>query len=108
MEKAQIINNIASLDLETTKTNGIFAIGAVFQNRTFHKNNITLNTVKSVLHELNDFLSDAPYLLGHNLLAHDLEMCRLIDASLPFLQKPAIDTLLLSPLAFPENPYHRL
>ena len=24
------------------------------------------------------------------------------------LKKPAIDTLYLSPLAFPENPYHRL
>jgi len=108
MEKAPIIDNIASLDLETTKTNDIFAIGAVFQNRTFHKSNITPSTIHSVLHELNDFLNDASYLLGHNLLAHDLEMCRLVDASLPFLQKPAIDTLLLSPLAFPENPYHHL
>ncbi|MDP3007925.1 MAG: hypothetical protein Q8N30_02495 [Methylococcales bacterium] len=67
MEKAPIINNIASLDLETTKTNDIFAIGAVFQNRTFHKSNITPSTIQSVLHELNDFLSAAPYLLGHNL-----------------------------------------
>ncbi|MDD1606924.1 MAG: RecQ family ATP-dependent DNA helicase, partial [Methylococcaceae bacterium] len=108
MEKAQIIDNIASLDLESTKTNDIFAIAAVFQNRTFHKSNITPSTIKLVLRELNDFLSDAHYLLGHNLLEHDLEMCRLVDASLPFLQKPAIDTLLLSPLAFPENPYHRL
>jgi ATP-dependent DNA helicase RecQ len=86
MEKAQIIDNVASLDLESTKTNDIFAIAAVFQNRTFHKSNITPSTIKSVLHELNNFLNDAPYLLGHNLLAHDLEMCRLVDASLPFLQ----------------------
>jgi hypothetical protein len=47
-----------------------------------------------VLHELNDSLNAAPYLLGHNLLAHDLEMCRLVDTSLPFLQKPAIDTIV--------------
>lgn len=108
MKEAQINNDIASLDLESTKNGDIFAIAAIFQNKTFHKSNITPRTIQSVLCELNDFLSTAPYLLGHNLLAHDLEMCRLVNASLPFLQKPAIDTLLLSPLAFPENPYHHL
>lgn len=107
-KQAQINDDIASLDLESTKNGDIFAIAAIFQNKTFHKSNITSKTIHSILRELNDFLSAAPYLLGHNLLAHDLALCRLVDASLEFLQKPAIDTLLLSPLAFPENPYHHL
>jgi ATP-dependent DNA helicase RecQ len=102
------LNDLASLDLESTKNGDIFAIAAVFRNKTFHKSNITPTTIQSVLCDLNEFLSDAPYLLGHNLLAHDLELCRQVDSSLAFLQNPAIDTLLLSPLAFPENPYHRL
>jgi len=102
------LNDLASLDLESTKNGDIFAITSVFRNKTFHKSNITPTTIQSVLCDLNEFLSDAPYLLGHNLLAHDLELCRQVDSSLAFLQKPAIDTLLLSPLAFPENPYHRL
>lgn len=102
------LNNIASLDLESTKNGDIFAIAAVFQNNTFHKSNITAQTIQKVLHELDDFLKQADYLLGHNIIKHDLELCRLVNPNLVFLQKPVIDTLLLSPLVFPENPYHRL
>ena len=102
------IKNIASLDLESTKNGDIFAIAATFQDKTFYKGNITPNSIQSVLCNLNEFLADAAYLLGHNLLEHDVELCRQVNSSLAFLQKPAIDTLLLSPLAFPENPYHRL
>ena len=108
MEKPIVNDNLASLDLESTKNGDIFAIAAIFQGNAFHKSNITPATVQTVLRQLDTFLKDAQYLLGHNLLAHDLELCRQVDASLEFLQKPAIDTLLLSPLAFPENPYHRL
>jgi len=44
-------------------------------------------------------------LLGHNLLRHDCPFAR-IAPDLKFLNKPVVDTLFLSPLAFPENPYH--
>ncbi|CAG1021455.1 partial ATP-dependent DNA helicase RecQ, partial [Patescibacteria group bacterium] len=99
---------IASLDLESTKNGDIFAIAAQFQDKTFDKANVTAQTIHNVLHELDEFLKDADYLLGHNIIRHDLELCRLVNPQLVFLQKPVIDTLLLSPLAFPENPYHRL
>ena len=102
------LNTIASLDLESTKNGDIFAIAVQFQDKTFHKANITARSIHNVLHELDEFLKEAAYLLGHNILKHDLELCRLVNPHLGFLQKPAIDTLLLSPLAFPENPYHRL
>src|SRR5690606_11498897 len=34
--------------------------------------------------------------------------CRALAPKHAFLNKPVVDTLYLSPLAFPENPYHRL
>jgi RecQ family ATP-dependent DNA helicase len=50
----------------------------------------------------------ADRVLGHNLLGHDLEVLRALAPSHPLLEKPVVDTLYLSPLAFPENPYHHL
>jgi len=46
--------------------------------------------------------------LGHNLLGHDLPFLAALAPGLRLLKKPVIDTLYLSPLAFPENPYHHL
>ena len=99
-------NSCCSLDLETNENGEIFAIGAVFNDKTF-KRKAPFN-IHKVLAEFDDFARDATYLLGHNILEHDLPVCRAISSQLKFLSKPVVDTLLLSPLAFPENPYHRL
>ena len=54
--------------------------------------------------ELKDFLRDVEYLCGHNIIHHDAkylfgdEGCRW----------HLVDTLYMSPLLFPERPYHRL
>lgn len=56
-----------------------------------------------------DRLGDgASFLLGHNIVKHDCVILEQIAPSLALLQLPRIDTLNLSPLAFPQNPYHRL
>ena len=96
-----------SLDLETNENGEIFAIGAVFKDKTFQRKAAPFD-VRKALAELDEFAGDADYLLGHNLLRHDLPVCRAIAPHLKFLNKPVVDTLFLSPLAFPENPYHRL
>ena len=95
-----------SLDLETNENGEIFAMGAVFKDKTFQRK--APFDIRRALAELDDFASDAVYLLGHNILRHDLPICRAIAPDLKFLNKPVVDTLFLSPLAFPENPYHRL
>ncbi len=95
-----------SLDLETNENGGIFAIGAVFNDVTFQRK--APFNIKKVLAEFDAFAGAATYLLGHNILEHDLPVCRSISSQFKFLSKPVVDTLLLSPLAFPENPYHRL
>jgi len=95
-----------SLDLETNENGEIFAIGAVFNDKTFQRK--APFNIQKTLAEFDDFAGDAAYLLGHNVLEHDLPICRSISSQFKFLSKPVVDTLLLSPLAFPENPYHRL
>ena len=54
--------------------------------------------------ELENFLHDVDYLCGHNIINH--------DAKYLFDNEPCkwvlVDTLYLSPLLFPERPYHRL
>ena len=51
------------------------------------------------------FIANAEYLCGHNIIHHDLKYL----ADIPDIQrKKAIDTLYLSPLLFPKQPYHKL
>lgn len=52
--------------------------------------------------DFNDFISRCDTLCGHNIIGHDLNYLH--------LQKryQVIDTLPLSPLLFPNKPYHRL
>ena len=99
-------NSRCSLDLETNENGDIFAIGAAFKDITFQRK--TPFNSQQILAEFDDFAKDATYLLGHNILEHDLPVCRGHSSQLNFLNKSVIDTLLLSLLAFPENPYHRL
>ncbi len=56
-----------------------------------------------------DALADgAEFVLGHNVIAFDLPHIRAIAPELRLLRLPVLDTLRFSPLAFPQNPYHRL
>ncbi len=52
-----------------------------------------------------DFISKSEYLCGHNIIHHDLAFLHSIP-SIKF--KKNIDTLYLSPLLFPQKPYHKL
>src|SRR5262245_24636619 len=51
---------------------------------------------------------DADLLVGHNLARHDRPWLARYAPEHPALALPWVDTLVLSPLAFPERPYHRL
>ncbi|WP_305908033.1 RecQ family ATP-dependent DNA helicase [Methylomarinum sp. Ch1-1] len=99
-------HNICSLDLEADEHGEIIALGAVFRDRTFLRRSPF--DIRQVLAELDAFAGEAEFVLGHNILLHDLPLCRAVDPRLDLYAKPVIDTLFLSPLAFPENPYHRL
>lgn len=54
----------------------------------------------------SDFIKENDFICGHNILAHDLKYIeKAVDAS---GIKYAVDTFFLSPLLFPNRPYHAL
>lgn len=90
-------HNYAIIDVEVGLTDHkIHDIGALKHDDTiFHK------TSKE---ELFVFLNDIDYLCGHNVIHHDAKYLFADDACHWIL----VDTLYISPLLFPERPYHRL
>ena len=95
-----------SLDLEVGKEDGrIHAFGAVRGDT----GRVCLGSGSAwELARLDELAGGASFLLGHNLIAFDLPHLRATKPDLRLLDLPAIDTLRLSPLAFPRIPYHRL
>ena len=60
------------------------------------------------LEQLDRMADRVSCVAGHNLIDFDLPHLKAASPGLRLLGMPAIDTLMLSPLAFPKNPYHRL
>ena len=89
--------NYVIIDIEIgLKDHKIHDIGALrHDGATYHK------TSKE---ELFKFLDGTDYICGHNIIHH--------DAKYLFIDQPChwflVDTLYISPLLFPERPYHRL
>lgn len=102
---------LVSIDVEAHPEKGdqIFAIGAVRSDRAdaFNSACSPAKTV-SVAASLNSFAREGRALLGHNLRRHDVPLLREQLPQLECLRLPVLDTLELSALAFPRNPYHRL
>jgi ATP-dependent DNA helicase RecQ len=94
------------LDLETGPNGALHKIGAVRDGATFLRQGRF--DERAALADLDRFAAGAELVLGHNLLGHDLHCLRARQPALALLQRRVVDTLFLSPLAFPENPYHRL
>ena len=101
-----LLNRALLIDLETTRSGRVRHIGAVLNDRVFDKKERagSVNTLK----QLDEMGENADFVLGHNLLGHDFPVLKSSSPWLQILQKPVIDTLYLSPIAFPQNPYHRL
>jgi len=94
------------LDLETGKDNRLWHIGAIRSKEIFELKKIS--DINKALAELDRFVNGAAFILGHNILHHDLPILASLCPDLRLLRLPVVDTLYLSPLAFPQNPYHRL
>ncbi|MFV0590361.1 MAG: RecQ family ATP-dependent DNA helicase [Draconibacterium sp.] len=82
------------------KRQKILDIGSVkTDNAIFHSNSVS---------EFENFVNDSEYICGHNAIKHDLNF---LQKASPFFRKEhfkTIDTLYLSPLLFPNRPYHKL
>jgi len=92
------------IDLEAPP---IVQIGACVKNEEISAFNTI--QVKQALKKVEQHAAKLPpFVGGHNIYGHDLPIL-LEDGTCPSLHVlPVIDTLYLSPLAFPENPYHHL
>jgi len=85
---------IAYFDIEANPNNKqILDIGAVMPDgSTFHKN---------LPNEFADFVKQADFLCGHNIITHDLPFLQQYFGDREWGKYRAIDTLMLSPLLFP-------
>ena len=106
-ECRRFLDRCLLFDIEISERREIYALGASYRGERFlvgSKGKVD----RRALQELNAFGESASFVLGHNILAHDLPKLKEVAPQLALLAKPAVDTLYLSPLAFPANPYHRL
>ena len=95
-----------SLDLEVGKEDGrIRAFGAV---RGDTGQGHSGGGSAAALAKLDELADGASFVLGHNLIAFDLPHLKAAKPDLRLFFLPTVDTLRLSPLAFPRNPYHHL
>ena len=89
--------NYTIIDIEVSlKEHKIHDIGALrYDGAAYHK---------ASKEELFEFINETDYICGHNIIHH--------DAKYLFANKTCrwilVDTLYISPLLFPERPYHRL
>ncbi len=65
-------------------------------------------TAKDLVERLDRVAEGAAFVLGHNVIAFDRPALQALYPMLALHALPLIDTLELSPVAFPQNPYHRL
>ena len=90
-------SHYAFVDIEVGLTDHkVHDIGAILHNGdTFHK---------ASKRELTYFLQNTDFLCGHNIIQHDAKYL-FGDEKHRWL---LVDTLYMSPILFPERPYHRL
>jgi hypothetical protein len=106
----QYLERCVFLDIEVHRNGRLARIGAVCGQHQFAWSGGTKEARRAALDDLDRFVAslDARFLAGHNLLAHDWPILQQLRPGLRLLRLPVVDTLFLSPLAFPEVPYHAL
>ena len=97
-----------SLDLEVGKKNNLIHAFAAVRPDTGQSVVFRNGDLQSKLPKLDDLADGVSFLLGHNLIDFDLPHLAAAKPDLRLLKLPSVDTLWLSPLAFPRNPYHKL
>ena len=95
------------MDLEVSRNGVIHALGAVRAD-TAESLTHSGGGLTAALEKLDALAEGASCVLGHNLIAFDLPHLKAAKPDLQLLKLPAVDTLRLSPLVFPRNPYHSL
>lgn len=98
------------LDIETSASDA-FTLHKIAAFRPDSGQQLSLKgafPARNLVQELDSLSAGAAFSLGHNIVRHDLPVLRQLYPQLRLHALPVVDTLELSPLAFPENPYHSL
>lgn len=93
------MKDILFFDLEVGSGPTINDIGAWYNGTHFHEPGIK---------KFTQFSAKAAYICGHNIINHDIPLLREKNSDKRFFKKHFIDTVYLSTLLFPTNPYHKL
>ncbi len=104
----ELLSKCVSVDLEVDPNSGRIQSFAAIRSATVDTCAYSDGDVAAALRALDEYAAGTEFVLGHNVIKHDLPYLREACSSLQLLAKPPIDTLWLNPLAFPRNPYHRL
>ncbi|MBP6653797.1 MAG: RecQ family ATP-dependent DNA helicase [Propionivibrio sp.] len=96
------------LDIETSRQDRTILreVGA-FRPDTDARGRIA-GKASDIAARLDQLTQGAAFVLGHNVVAFDQPALAMLYPDLALHQLPLVDTLELSPVAFPQNPYHRL
>ena len=109
-DSASLLTRCLSLDLEVgvqdERIRALAGVRADTSRSVVHPSN--REGLASALERLDELSGGAEFVLGHNLIHFDLQHLRVANPGLRLLRLPAVDTLMLNPLAFPRNPYHHL
>jgi len=100
------MENVLFFDLEVPVKPGaadsvrhINDIGGWYNGTHFHDSSVE---------KFEIFARGARFICGHNIVDFDLPILRENGVGEWFFEKPCMDTLYLSALLFPRNPYHKL
>lgn len=103
------LGNCVAVDLEIhPESHELLKLGAIAPGRDRYLHLGGSRDASKHLHQLDAFCKQAALIVGHNISDHDIPWIKTHYPRLELLSLPLIDTLYLSPLAFPRNPYHRL
>ncbi|MES2639480.1 MAG: RecQ family ATP-dependent DNA helicase [Myxococcota bacterium] len=94
-------------DVELSRSGELFGVAAIGPDGE-EVVATSASTVPEAMRRIGTFAGQADLLVGHNLARHDRPWLARYAPGHPALRLPWADTLVLSPLAFPERPYHRL
>ena len=88
------LGSFVAIDLEVRRNGWLTDIGAErHDDQTFQRELTNARQTSMALEELDRFCRGCTYLLGHNLIDHDLTLLRQTDPGLHLLQRRVIDTL---------------
>ena len=101
------IDRSLSLDIEADEDQ-IESVAGLRIDTARQYSSRTSSSPATMLSDLDALGDGARFVVGHNLTAYDLPELGRHEPELRLLELAPIDTLVLSPIAFPQRPYHRL